>query len=204
MCLYRNKRKSKIEMNKPFEGDTFIKAELVKLRDIFGLKNCVETGTQYGSTALELLDVFKSVVTIEADKELYEQAKKRFRDLNLHGWVYSLFGKSEDGLIKMTVFDNTLYYLDAHGGNTGGCPLKKELEIIAQKNCNNICIAIHDFKVPGHPELGYDTYDFELCYEEIEPYLKMIYPNGFNYHYNSEADGAHRGIIYIYPLTSKI
>ena len=69
MCLYRNKRKSKIEMNKPFEGDTFIKAELVKLRDIFGLKNCVETGTQYGSTALELLDVFKSVVTIEADKE---------------------------------------------------------------------------------------------------------------------------------------
>lgn len=185
-------------MNKPFEGDTFIKAELIKLRDIFGLKNCVETGTQYGSTTLELNNIFGGkIFTIEADEKYFFKAKERLTGMGLD--IYPYFGLSEVLLPFIEIPSNTLYYLDAHGDRIGGCPLKKELEIIAQKNCNNICIAIHDFKVPGHPELGYDTYDFELCFEEIEPYLKRIYPNGFNYHYNTEADGAQRGIIYIYP-----
>jgi hypothetical protein len=184
-------------MNKPFEGDTYIKGELIKLRDKFDLKNCVETGTQYGVTSLELRSIFKgSVVTIEADENYYREAASKL----LGEKIVPLFGMSEVVLKSTRLPDDILYYLDAHGCEIGACPLKKELEIIASKKHLNVCIAIHDFKNPNHPEFGYDTYDYELYYEEIEPYLKKIYPDGFEYYYNSEADGARRGIIFIYPL----
>lgn len=181
-------------MNKPFEGDTFIKEEIIKLRDRFGLKNCTETGTQYGSTTLELSTLFKNVVTIEADEYYYSEAKQRLKGLN----VLLLLGKSESWLKLIMPKDDILYYLDAHGCEIGGCPLKEELKLIASKKHKNVCIAIHDFKVVGK-DFGFDTYDYELSYEEVEPYIKIIYPDGFGYHYNKEADGAKRGIVYFYP-----
>lgn len=181
-------------MNKPFEGDTYIKNEIISLRDKFGLKHCVETGTQYGSTTLELYDIFKDVATIEADHKYFIEAAKRFHSLS----ICTYYGMSQDLLKTISVPDDVFYYFDAHGCEVGGCPLKEELVVIATKNHKNVCIAIHDFKVPGK-DFGFDTYDYELCYEEIEPYLKNIYPNGFGYHYNELADGAKRGIIYIYP-----
>jgi hypothetical protein len=181
-------------MNKPFEGDTYIKGELIKLRDKFGITSCIETGTQYGSTTLELFDIFRRVVTIENDKNYYYSAKDRFNGLG----ILPILGGSEYWLNNIRE-EPCLYYLDAH--SNGICPLKQELEIIAsKKDGTRQCIAIHDFKNPNHPEFGYDTYDYELCYEEIEPYLKKIYPDGFGYHYNEKADGAKRGIVYIYPL----
>lgn len=182
-------------MNLPFEGDTFIKNELIKLRDKFNLDYCIETGTQYGSTTLELCSIFGNAMTVEADYKYLKIASERLCQTPVV--IYS--GKSENILPILRNRNDTLYYLDAHGCETGGCPLKEELQIIADKHLKNICIAIHDFKNPEHPEFGYDTYDYELCFEEIEPYLKQIYPNGFEYHYNSQADGAMRGIIYIYP-----
>jgi hypothetical protein len=181
-------------MNKPFEGDTYIKSEIIALKDKFGLEYCVETGTQYGSTTLELYDIFKSVVTIEADLNYYYNAKKRFYGL----YIGAYLGFSHDLIKGLILPDNVFYYLDAHGCEIGGCPLKKELEVIATKNYNKACIAIHDFKVPC-TDFGFDTYDYELCYKEIEPYLKNIYPIGFDYHYNKKADGARRGIIFVYP-----
>jgi hypothetical protein len=181
-------------MNKPFEGDTYIKDEIIALKNKLGLKYCVETGTQYGSTTLELYDIFDNVTTIEADEKYFNGAINRFVGLNIQAYN----GLSQDVLISIPIPDNIFFYLDAHGCDIGGCPLKQELQVIASNNHKNICIAIHDFKVPGQ-QFGFDTYDFELCYEEIEPHLKYIYPNGFSYHYNSEADGAQRGIIYIYP-----
>jgi hypothetical protein len=181
-------------MNKPFEGDTYIKNEIIVLKDKFGLEYCVETGTQYGSTTLELYDIFKSVTTFEADVKYYHEAKKRFYGL----YIGAYLGLSHDLIRGLILPDNVFYYLDAHGCEIGGCPLKEELEDIAAKNYDNVCIAIHDFKVPGK-DFGFDTYDYELSFEEIEPYLKNIYPAGFDYHYNEQADGAARGIIYIYP-----
>lgn len=185
-------------MNTAFEGDTFIAKELIKLRDSFGLTHCIETGTQYGSTTIELCAIFENVVTIEADQSYFWEAVDRLSGLKN---LQMCFGRSEK-LLKMpevvSVSDNVLYYLDAHGDRIGGCPLKEELEIIASKNHKNVCIAIHDFKVPGK-DFGFDTFDYELCYEEIEQHLKSIYKNGFDYHYNEEADGARQGIAYFYP-----
>jgi hypothetical protein len=185
-------------MNKPFEGDSYIKGEIIALRDKFDLKYCVETGCQYGSTTLELYDIFKNVVTIEADTNYYHDAKKRFHGL----YIGAYLGFSHELIRGLILPDNVFYYLDAHGCEIGGCPLKEELEAIAAKNYDNVCIAIHDFKVPG-TDFGFDTYDYELSYEEVKPYLDKIYPNGFDYHYNSQADGAYRGVAYFYPIKTK-
>lgn len=181
-------------MNEAFEGDTYIGLELIKLRDKFGLTSCIETGTQYGTTTLELHEIFGRVVTIENDSGYYLRAMERFHGLN----IIAVIGESQYWLNCFRE-EPCLYYLDAHGD--GKCPLKQELNIIRSKtDGNRQCIAIHDFKVPGHPEFGYDTYDYELSFEEIEPYLKRIYPKGFGYHYNEKAEGAMRGIAYFYPL----
>jgi hypothetical protein len=177
----------------PFEGDTFIPVEILKLKDRFNLTNFIETGTQYGNTARWLGENFPTGITIEADKNFFNLGHSPF-NCNITYLNYA----SQDILPKLEI-GNTLMYLDAHGCEIGGCALKDELKIISERSPANTCIVIHDFKVPDHPELGYDTYDYELCYEEIEPYLKEIYPDGFQYHYNSDANGAMRGCIFIYP-----
>lgn len=177
---------------KAFEGDSYIGLELIKLRDKFNIKYCIETGTQYGASTKALAVIFDNVISIEADADFSAIAGENINEEN----VVLIEGRSED-VLKLIDPDNVLYYLDAHGCNIGGCPLKKELMIISEKNHKNVSIAIHDFKVPGK-DFGFDSYDFDLSFEEIEAYLNYIYPDGFKYHYNEEADGANRGIIYIY------
>jgi hypothetical protein len=180
-------------MNKAFEGDSYIGNELIKLRDKFNIEYCIETGTQYGSSTIALANIFDNVISIEADADFSIIATERIKNEN----VVLIEGRSED-VLKLIEPDNVLYYLDAHGCNIGGCPLKKELMIIAGKKHKNVSIAIHDFKVP-EKDFGFDSYDFDLSFEEIEGYLNYIYPEGFKYHYNEEADGAKRGIFYCYP-----
>ena len=181
-------------MNEPFEGDTYIPKDIQDLVDHLGLTRCVETGTQYGSTTIALAEIFDWVETIEADKEFLRIA---FTRKPQNATMYE--GLSTERL-KQLVKDNTLYYLDAHGCAIGGCPLKEELEILAQEQPRNIAIAIHDFKVPGK-DFGYDTYDYPLEWSEIEPIVKRIFKNPVHY-YNEQANGAYRGIVYIHEATS--
>jgi hypothetical protein len=72
----------------------------------------------------------------------------------------------------------------------------REIKAIG-KVCTFPVIVIHDFKVNG---LGYDTYNGqELDFDYILPALKECYPDGFSYEYNKQAEGARRGVIFIYP-----
>src|SRR5690606_9109664 len=57
--------------------------------------------------------------------------------------------------------DKVFFFLDAHWEDFN--PLLDELSIIAKYGFKPI-IAIHDFKVPGRPELGFDTYK-DIIYE---------------------------------------
>lgn len=176
----------------PFEGDTYIRAELEALRDRFGLTNCIETGTQFGATTLALSEVFQTVVSIEADAGFLWVAKERLKNVDN---VRLIEGLSQD-VLRKEIASYALYYLDAHGCAVGGCPLKQELQILADAQLTNIVIAIHDFKVPDK-DFGFDEYDYPLSIEEIEPLLHKVFKNPA-WHYNTEANGAYRGIIYIY------
>lgn len=176
----------------PFEGDSHIPKEILKLKERFEIMHVIETGSQYGSTLEWFNNHFVHAVGCEPNKEFYSIAKAK-----------ELFVFNESSLpflsnyIKTAIWKpNTLIYIDSHWHNTP-CPLKDELKVISKFESAPI-ICIHDFKVPGK-DFGFDTYDYELCFEEIEPYLNDIYKDGYDYHYNEFADGAYRGIIYIYP-----
>lgn len=178
---------------KPFEGDTFIPKEILKLKKKFNIKNVLETGSQYGSSLAWFDNNFKSAVGCEPNDDFYEIANKKAKLICNQNSIDFLTGVK--GTEKEYI-DNTLIYIDSHWHNTP-CPLKDELVLIAELNINPV-IVIHDFKVPNK-DFGFDAYDYELCIEEIESLLPAIYPNGYDYHYNKEADGANRGIIFIYP-----
>ncbi len=88
------------------------------------------------------------------------------------------------------------FYLDAHNPD---CPLLDELSRIAKHCPDRAVIAIHDFVVPGK-NFGYDSYNgHDLNFDFIKDALPAIYLKGFTYHYNDQAEGARRGIIYIEP-----
>ena len=170
---------------KPFEGDTFIPQEILKLKERFNIKTVLETGSQYGFTLKWFTDNFDKAIGCEINVDFYNYCKQQFLNI-IHSNSVFVIGINPADLI----------YLDAHGFGTE-CPLKQELQQIINSQSKPV-IVIHDFKVQGK-DFGYDTYEYELCYEEIKEYLDKIYPDGHDYHYNEEANGARRGIIYIYP-----
>ena len=180
----------------PFNGDTFIEQEFISLRDRFGIKTAVETGTCLGHTTLFLAKHFEKVYTVEINKEFLELARPKFIQ---HPNITSIGGNSPDVISGLSLDDKTLFFLDAHWQKS--CPLIDELKEIAIKKIKPV-IAIHDFFVPGEP-LGFDTWNgqaFKL--EWLKPYIDAIYPEGFMYYYNSdkESAGAKRGIIYLHAI----
>lgn len=179
----------------PFEADTYIPAEILQLKAQFGLTHCIETGTQFGATTEWFCQHFDRVISIEADNGYLAIAKERLKSFDNVSLIEAM---SEDALASITE-SNAIYYLDAHGCEIGGCPLKQELQIIARAKVKNILIAIHDFQVPG-TDFGFDEYDYPLSIEEIKPYLKKIFKKP-TWHYNTKANGAYRGIIYVYEDT---
>lgn len=185
-----------------FNGDHHIVDEFLNLKSRFGITTAVETGTCLASTTIFLSTVFDRVITIEANMEYLNIAHKRLRDENCNN-VKTEFGDSGEVLypilVEERVDDKTIFFLDAHWNDR--CPLKQELEAIHFAGIKPV-IAIHDFKVPNDPKLGFDSYngqDFEIDW--IKEELDLIYgKDQWIYYYNSLefSDGAKRGIIYIH------
>lgn len=176
----------------PFEGDSYIPKEILKLKERFKITHVLETGSQYGATLQWFSEHFTHAVGCEPNKEFYDIAKAKELMVVNEKSIPFLYNY----MTYPTWQPNVLIYIDSHWHGTP-CPLKDELKLISELEIKPV-ICIHDFKVPGK-DFGFDAYDYELCFEEIEPYLNDIYKDGYDYHYNEFADGAYRGIIYIYP-----
>lgn len=181
-----------------FNQDTFIQSEFKKLQKEFGLKVAIETGTCYGYTSQFLATIYKEVRTVEISQEFLTVAQaNRLGSLDN---VKCNLGSSSDLMPKLLegCGDDTMIFLDAHWENH--CPLKDELGAIADTGIEPV-IAIHDFQVPNHPELGYDSigqqpFNFDWLKEQFDG----IYgDDNYNYYYNSESTEVKRGIIYITP-----
>ncbi len=184
----------------PLNGDEYATTEFLKLKQKFGLKNAIETGTCLGYTTAFLGYHFENVRTVEISEQYLNIAK--VNRLNNFKNAETFLGSSADLMKTMLngMSDQTLIFLDAHWGNH--CPLKDELSAIAETGIKPV-IAIHDFYVPNHPELGYDSIDGQpFTYEWLEPLFEKIYGKSYNFYFNSEAMGAKRGIIYLHPHVS--
>jgi len=179
---------------KAFNGDIHIKNKLVELVEKFNIKHALETGTFRGHTAKELASIIPFVDTCENDPMFQSESKAILNDVEN---VLQHDSNSVDaiGVFADQIDSTVLFYLDSHWNTT---PLLHELEAIG-KVVKNPVIAIHDFQVPG-TDLKYVTFDGQpYTLEWISPYLDAIYTDGYDYEYNSEAEGDRKGIIYITP-----
>lgn len=104
-------------------GDQTFPFELAPAFLEAGYNICIETGTYKAATAIRLAQVFPKVYSIEASKELYDNAERRFSKRHK---ITFLHGKSSETLpiilndIKKLENCKVVFYLDAHysGGKT--------------------------------------------------------------------------------------
>ncbi len=159
----------------------------------------METGTYHGVTTRLLSQLFVQVYTCEINETYFGIA---YENLKGCGNIIMYPGNSADILphILKKCTDKTILFLDAHWGAYN--PLLDELRCIAEAKLRPI-IAIHDFKNPNDPTMGFDTYpENNIIYEWewIKESVENIYgKGGFKKYYNTEAKGARRGVIYIVP-----
>jgi len=184
----------------PFNGDTLIERQVQELQKQFKIKTAIETGTCLGSTTLFLANEFKRVYTIEISEQYAGFARRKFNEISN---IELFIGNSPEELknILVNLEGRTFIFLDAHWGEN--CPLQKELEVIADFAKKKPIIAIHDFKVPGKSEYGYDfIHGQEFAFEWLEPWFDLIYgKGGYEYFYNTGIveESAKRGIIFLVP-----
>jgi len=185
-----------------FEGDEFIAFEIKNLIEKFSIDVAVELGSFHGFTARKIASLVKEVITVEIDEMNYQVTCFYTKKVSN---IKAIHSSSVDALPKILQEykeKNILIFIDSHWQQY--CPLLDELKIIAQQKIKPV-IAIHDFKVPGQPQLKFDSYNQqEFTYEWIKPHIDKIYGEGeYNYHYNRQSTGAKRGVIYIYPKSIK-
>lgn len=182
-----------------FCNDQYINGEFYKLVQDHGIDTIVETGTYHGDTTMALYEMGKEIHTIEINQKYQAEAKKKLKDTDVNFHLGSSQKVLDELIPKLK--GNLMFFLDAHWGAYN--PLVDELKMIAKHKIKPV-IVIHDFKVPGHPELGYDEYNGQAYeWSWIEAAVKSIYgADGFDYYYNEQAHPqAHhkRGVIYITP-----
>lgn len=126
----------------------------MKIRDVLGVRIFVETGTFQGDTAAWASEHFEQVFTIENEKTLYENARRRI--LASCSNVTCLLGNSRDRLQEIAAQlqgEPTLFWLDAHWSNIGTygeddeCPLLDEIRAINQANVEDCAIIIDDARL---------------------------------------------------------
>ncbi len=178
--------------DEPFNGDVYIRRKFLELKEKYGLKNAIETGSCLFGTTRWLADNFNNVYTVEINKDFQDEGLKKMEgSVNM----MALLGDSVELLPTMLKFAgrDTIVFLDAHWHEH--CPLLKELEIIRDSGLKPI-IVIHDFVVPDNPELGFDSYQGQpFTWEWIKPIVEQIGKPIISY--NSEISGAKRGVIFI-------
>lgn len=181
---------------KGFSGDLFLRNEIAKLISKHNIKTIIETGTYHGETTKELSLMTNKVFTIEINDKYHAKAQTALQGYDN---VVCLKGNSPELLNKIipTIKGSILFYLDAHWYNY--CPLLDEIKTIAKHHKSDSIIVIHDFKVPG-TDFGFDSYKNQPYeWDWIAPAIKQVYGDKFERHYNSQAAGSRRGVIFIEP-----
>lgn len=182
-----------------FNNDSYLEEKFLGIRDEFNLDTIIETGTYHGVSTAWFSKHFKDVYTIESQAAHFDEAFKRIGHIDN---INMKLGDSPQFLKEiLTSIDDskTIIFLDAHWYTN---PVLAELDAIKESGKLPI-LAIHDFMVPGHPELGYDAYsDQNIVYnwEWIENHINSIYDkDGYSKDYNTQATGAMRGCLFIFP-----
>lgn len=186
----------------PFNGDSYVCNEFLKLRDTYNLNVAVETGSCLYSTTKWLGENFKQVYTIELSEEYSKHGIYKVSGmLNVQPYIGDSVEKLKVLTDILTKKDRVIYFLDAHWGQN--CPLLDEMDVLAQvKTDFPPIIAIHDFYT-GDEKLGWDEYNGQrFDYQWISPKVKQLEVSHnciYEYYYNTQAENGMRGLIYLIP-----
>lgn len=194
----------------PFNGDTFVCQEFLKLKELYSLNVAVETGSCLYSTTKWLGENFDKVYTVEINAEYAKAGVEKVLGMpnvkpEINDSVTFLKNLQLSEPAEPDEADRAIFFLDAHWGQN--CPLMEELDAIANlKLINPPIIVIHDF-FTGDPNLGWDEYNGQrFDYDWIEPklvQLQSVYGE-YRHYFNTQAEGAKRGVIYLVPKVSEI
>jgi hypothetical protein len=180
-----------------FNGDSFVAAEFLKLKQQFNIKIAVELGSCVMGTTKWLAENFDKVITVEINPEFRNIGLERIKPARN---VTSMLGDSVNMLPAMLQMcdSNPIIFIDSHWQTL---PLFDELNIIKASGLKPV-IVIHDFLVPNEPSLGFDSYEgVDISFENIKPHIEAIYGiDGYSYYYNTAATATEvkRGLCYIY------
>jgi len=197
---YIEKNKTKMsEQIRAFNTDAKLAKRFLDFKKKYKIKSAIETGTYHGDTTKWLAENFENVYTVEYDQRYLDVAKQQISDYpNIHSYL----GSSTDYLGKFldeTKDCNSIIFLDAHWYAN---PVLQELDRIKESGLKPV-LAIHDFKVPERPDLGYDEYPNQgIVYEWewIKEKIEGIYgSDGYEIEYNTYSEQNMRGCIFILP-----
>jgi hypothetical protein len=180
-------------MSDAFNRDGILHDTFKKLVEDNGIEVVIETGTYHGKSTKAFCDMGVEVYSVDSNETYLNMAAEY-----LKGAANLTLASSPDFLAELLPKlkgKKILMFLDAHWEHH--CPLIDELETIAACGIEPI-IAIHDFKVPNK-DFGFDVYHGqEFTWEWIAPSVQKIYDK-FTHYYNTEAEGARRGVVFIEP-----
>jgi len=161
--------------------------QIKKLRDRFGIRVFVETGTFRGQNAEVHSLNFNTVITIEIIEEYYLNAMKRLR---YYPNVIPILKDSAEFLKEYTTANigkirPTMFFLDAHFYDPLLSPEDRWVilkELRALEGFKQCVIVIHDFNCNGLGGLVYD--EQPLNFEFVHDALSKVNPN-FHYYFNT-------------------
>ncbi|MGE4312212.1 hypothetical protein [Desulfovibrio sp.] len=137
-----------------------------------GYTICVETGTYYGDTSIQLSKVFKKIYTIEASEKIFNETHKK---LSAYSNIVSQFGNSQILLPRILAENKDsffVFWLDAHysGGDTflSPCPLLEEISTINDL-CKDPIIIIDDARFINM------KYNDENRYAELQDFIPLLH-----------------------------
>lgn len=178
--------------------DTVFQTRMKEIIHEYKIKVVVETGTDNGLSAVELSKMADLVFSVDVDLERIALAHKNIATAGRNNIVL-VAGNSPSVLsaLKYLLPEETLYFLDAHHWAMSYWPLRDE--ILAIPSGEGV-IVLHDIQVPGHPELGFDTYNGQhFTYEYVKDVLTQWSPT-HRIEYNDKAEcPMPRGIAYLFP-----
>jgi len=185
--------------SKAFNTDSKLAERFLYFKEKFGITTAIETGTYHGDTTVWLAENFQTVYTVEYDKRYLEIAKTQ---ISKYKNIKSYLGSSTEYLgefLAQSKGESCIIFLDAHWYAN---PVLKELDRIKESKTKPV-LAIHDFKVPDRPDLGFDIYPSQnIIYEWdwIREKIESIYSKeGFTIEYNTYSGQNMRGCIFILP-----
>jgi hypothetical protein len=143
-------------MERAFNGDLCVQSDIKRFIGLLNIEHGIETGTFRAETTLFLVNLLKSVKTIEINRKRLAQCKRKLRTVSNVELFRGNSGQILESVVQNIPKDNlVLFYLDAHWETYW--PLLDELKTIAKHFNNKAFIVIDDFQVP-HKSLGYDRY----------------------------------------------